>query len=205
MAITPAARAVEAVITDVSVSLPLPAGFCELSESDRSDKRLMYMIANPQESWRLSISADCGQLADWRAGKRRLFDDYAQYLNSEPVTGSIQGVCTLFRGTSPNKIVPDYAPDIKAAAEATLQFLKGLKRPSGAPIGVLAEDTDTCYGAYLGQPGPDTFGLDMAAHTKVKNKRLQYHRIMLYKGPDSVLDALAKLKEDVAALHAANR
>jgi hypothetical protein len=39
----------------------------------------------------LSMSADCGQLNDWRVGKRQLLDDFAQYqasmstINKAPV------------------------------------------------------------------------------------------------------------------------
>jgi hypothetical protein len=203
----PAARALEAVIQGKSVSLPIPVGFCELSDSDRSDSRLTNLILNPQESWRLSISADCAQLPDWRTGKRQWLYGFAHYINSGPVTGTVQDVCRAVSSMTPprNKIVPDHASSIKPAAEATLQLLKELERSSDVPIGVAAEDPDICYVAWPLKADTDTFYFDMAAHTSVKNRRLQYHRLRRYTGPDSVIDGLAKLKEDVATLHAANR
>jgi hypothetical protein len=206
VAVTTAAIAVEAVIQGESVSLPAPAGFCELSESDRSDERLIFMLGTryTQHNRLLSVSADCGQLADWHAGKRRLLDDLAHYVSSERVHAPPQ-LCIAFRSWGP-KIQPNYAPDIKAAAEARFQHLKGLKRLTGdGPIGALAEDPDTCYGAFLIKYDTDTFRLKLVAYTIVKNRQLYVDRYRPYTGPDSAIDALAKLKEIVAALHAANR
>src|SRR5262249_4044640 len=74
-AVASGAWAVEVSMGGVSIKLPAPAGFCDLSPGHPADNRALtvFGVASEKEAGRLfGISADCQQLADWRAGQRPL-------------------------------------------------------------------------------------------------------------------------------------
>ena len=71
----PRAVAGQASMGGVSVNLPPPRGFCELSNVDPSDKRMLSIVGGLLEqsgNKLLSMSANCKQLADWRSRRRQL-------------------------------------------------------------------------------------------------------------------------------------
>ena len=71
--------AAEVTLEGVTFNLPPPAGFCELEDQNPSDKRVLATLTDvlaKSGNRLLSMSADCQQLADWRATKRPLLDDY---------------------------------------------------------------------------------------------------------------------------------
>jgi len=71
-----------ATIGGVSINLPTPKGFCELSSNDSSEKSMLTTIGAIVKSAGnilLSMSADCQQLAAWDAHQRKAIDDLAQY------------------------------------------------------------------------------------------------------------------------------
>src|SRR5712691_366135 len=148
-----AAVAAEATIGGVSVSLPRPGGFCDLSESDPSDKRMISTLSDllgKSGNKLLGMSADCRQLADWHARKRKLLDDFGQYQTpiatmDKPPSESVAQTCATLRAEG-NKILANQMPDIKARAESTL---KQIKMNETSFIGVLAEDPTACYAALL--------------------------------------------------------
>ncbi len=121
LAAASSAMAGQAQMGDVSVTLPPPAGFCELSEIDPSDKRMLTIVGGLLEksgNKLLSMSADCAQLTSWRSGQRRLLDDYAQYqaqlaIIDKPPSEAIAQTCATLREEG-NKIVAQQTPDIKA-------------------------------------------------------------------------------------------
>jgi hypothetical protein len=52
--------------------LPRPAGFCELTDRNPSDKRMLTVISDlvtKVGNKLLVMSADCKQLTEWRASK----------------------------------------------------------------------------------------------------------------------------------------
>ena len=70
----------QAIMGDVTVNLPSPKRFCELSDTNRSDKRMLSIVGGlltQSGNKLLSMSADCKQLTDWRSARRQLLDDYA--------------------------------------------------------------------------------------------------------------------------------
>src|SRR5262245_43039733 len=80
-AIASGAWAADVSIGGVPITLPPPAGFCDLTASQPLDNHALTTLGALLEtdgSRLLGVSADCQQLADWRAGKR-LLDDYAQF------------------------------------------------------------------------------------------------------------------------------
>ena len=197
---------------NVTVNLPLPAGHCELMESNASDKRMLTLnqeLLNKGGNKLLSMSADCGQLNDWRVGKRQLLDDFAQYqasmstINKAPVA-TIGQTCAILRNEG-SKIVAQKMPDIKARVEGAVEKLKVNET---SYIGVLTEDPNACYAAIIQQlhteVGTDKTQLTLFAITIVKNRGIYMYRMGIY-GANSTDSMLGKLKGDVAALHAANR
>jgi hypothetical protein len=206
------AMAGQAALGDVSVNLPPPAGFCELSDSKPADTRMLSImreLLSQSGDKLLAASADCEQLAGWRTARRPLLDDYAQYqvelaqIDRAP-DESIQQACATLRAED-SKILPNELPDIKARIAAVL---KKVKINQSAFIGVLAEEPRACYAGLILQihteAGIDKTQLTLFAVTAVKNRRVFVYRFMMHTGPDSVDSGLAKLKSDVAAFYAAN-
>jgi hypothetical protein len=212
LAATPGAMAGQASMGDVSVSLPAPRGFCELTETNKSDARMLSVVGGlltQSGNKLLSMSADCGQLTNWRASRRQLLDDYAQYQTSltlldKPPVETIQQTCTTLREEG-NKIVSKEMPDLKARVESAL---KNVKMNQTTFIGVLAEEPRACYAGLVQQihtqSGIDKTQLSLFAVTAVRNRTVFVYRFLVHTGSDSVIDGLAKLKNDVAAFYAAN-
>ncbi len=70
LGLLPASTARAEMVGSVSIALPPPAGFCKLTEDNASDRRVINTIAESLTkvgSKLLVMSADCRQLADWRA------------------------------------------------------------------------------------------------------------------------------------------
>jgi hypothetical protein len=210
------AFAAEVIIGGVSIKLPVPADFCELSENNPSDKRMVTTTSSLVEksgNKLVGISADCRQLADWRAGKRQLLDDYGQY--QTPIAqmdqlvaapkDSIHQLCSTLRAQG-NDVVSTVAPDVKANIESAL---KKVKVNNMAFVGVLAEDDTACYGAQIqkmqAENGADKTQIILIGITVLKNKYIFADRFAVYASTDATSALLAKLQSTVAALHAANK
>ena len=208
-----AALAATTTIGDVSVNLPPPGGFCELSASNASDERMISTLTDllgKSGNKLLGMSADCGQLADWRTAKRKLLDDFAQYQTpiagiDKPASESVAQTCAVLRAQG-DKILANQMPDIKARVESTL---KQIKMNETNFLGVLAEDPDACYAALIQkirtEAGTDKTQVTMFAVTIVKSRSVFVYRFAVYHNANTVNAVLAKIKVDVAALMAANR
>jgi hypothetical protein len=208
-----ASAAAATTIGGVSVNLPPPAGFCELSASNASDQRMISTLTDllgKSGNKLLGMSADCGQLAAWRTGKRQLLDDYAQYQTpiagiDKPPSETVAQTCAVLRAQG-EKILANQMPDIKARVESTL---KEIKMNETNFLGVLAEDPGACYAALIQkiktEAGTDKTQVTMFAVTIVKNRSVFVYRFAVYRNADSVNAVLAKIKGDVAALTTANR
>jgi hypothetical protein len=215
-AATTAATAAETTIGGVSIKLPPPVGFCDLSESNPADKRVVTTISGlvaQSGNTMLVMSADCQQLADWRAGKRTFLDDYGQYqtptkgmdqLVASPET-YIQATCSGLR-TQGNQIVAGISQDVKTSIESAL---KEIKMNSLAFAGVFDESKTACYAGEIQKLQTENrmekTQLILIGIAVVKNKVFFVDRMTVYAGPDTAKNALAKLEDSVAALYAANQ
>src|SRR5262245_65976100 len=76
-----AAVAKDARIGTASLNLPPPTGYCDLTEQQPSDARMIKVMGDllAGRNELLAMSADCRQLQNWRGGTQPLLDDYAQY------------------------------------------------------------------------------------------------------------------------------
>jgi hypothetical protein len=201
-----------ATIGNVSINLPPPLNFCELSANNASDKRMITTLTDllaKSGNKLLVMSADCRQLAEWHAGKRQLLDDYAQYQTpiagiDKPPTETIQQTCATLRAEG-DKILSNQIPDIKKRVEATLNKIK---MNEANFLGVLAEDANACYAGILQkihtEANTDKTQITVFAIAIVKTKSVFVYRFAVYTGSDSIDATLVGLKSNVAALYAAN-
>ncbi len=207
------ALAGQANIGGVTVNLPAPSGFCDLDESNESDKR-MYATLRPllEKSGNklLAMSADCRQLAEWHTGKRKLLDDYGQFQTQiatmdKPPSETVAQTCTTLRKQG-EQILANQLPDIKKRVESTMSKIK-LNETSF--IGVLAEDNDACYAGLIQkihtEANTDKTQITAFAISIVRNKTVFIYRFAVYRGPKTIDATLHNIKVDVAALMAANR
>ena len=212
LAATSSAMGGQAQLGEVSVNLPPPQGFCDLSAAYPSDSRLLSAIGGllgQGGNKLLGISADCGQLADWRSGRRPLLDDYAQYQTrlttiDKPPSETIKQACASLRAEG-EKILSNKMPDFKARIEAALT---NVKVNQVSFIGVLAEEPRACYARLIQQvktqAGTTKTQLNLFAVTTVKNRAIFVYRFAVYKDPDSITTMLPVFKKEVAAFFAAN-
>jgi hypothetical protein len=212
-----AAVAKEANVGGTSLNLIPPAGYCDLDESNPSDGRLITAIGNLVRGGGnelLAISANCGQLSDWRAGKRPLLDDIAQYqspisMMQQTLPGSPEPVikqnCDSLRKEG-ERLLSGSLPDIKSRVEKTLERVK---ISDSSFMGVLAEDATACYAAVLQKMkteiGTDKTQVALFAITVVKGKMIFSYLFSPFAGTDTVTSMLTAHKANVAALLAANR
>jgi len=207
------ALAAQANIGGVSVNLPPPGGFCELNESNASDKRMITTLTDLlQKSGNklLGMSADCQQLSDWHTGKRQLLDDYAQYQTpigsmDKPPSETVAQTCQTLRDEG-NKILANQLPDIKKRVESTLSKIK---MNEASFLGVLGEDADACYAGIVQkihtEANTDKTQITVFSVSIVKKKSVFSYRFSVYRNAQTVDAVLEKIKIDVAALMAANR
>jgi len=206
------ALASPARIGGVPIYLPPPAGFCQLNESNASDKRMLTTLGPLLEksgNKLLAMSADCQQLNDWHTGKRQLLDDYAQYQTpiasmDQPPSETVAQTCKTLRDEG-NKILANQLPDIKARVESTLSKIK-LNETSF--LGVLAEDANACYAGLIQkihtEADTDKTQITAFAVSLIKNKSVFTYRFSVYRNPQTVNVVLGKIKADVRALLVAN-
>jgi hypothetical protein len=153
------------------------------------------------------MSADCGQLAEAREGRRQQIDDVARYqvefadMKMPPVF-SVARRCETLRIQLNSPIGADI--DTRRLANT----IEKIKVNEVASIGVIAEDKNACYTATLlkarTETGLEKMLIGLQAATVVGNRAIGVHRYAVYQNPDTINAVLAKLKEDVAAFVAAN-
>ncbi len=205
----------DAQIGSATVTLPSPQGYCELSEQQPADARVIHVIGDlvaGTNNELLAVSADCGQLEAWRAGKLLTLDDYVQYQtpvasmdSTSPRAESVKEICAAAR-TEGEKSVAEVAPDLNARVDAAI---KGAKVNEMGFLGVLAEDADACYfgikmKARTEGGGVEESQLMVSAATVVKGKIVFYNLYTLYHDAGTVTATLARHRRNIPALLAAN-
>ena len=206
------ASGLEALIGDAFVTLPPPAGFCELTPQYEFDGRTVAITSAYLKGYGvrlLTMSADCDQLAEARAGKRRQVDDVTQYQvqngdQKTPPVLSIAANCAIVRLQTKSPVEGDARARIKARLADTLERIKVNEAIS---IGVIDEDKNACYTAVLHKlwiEGTQQMLVGLNAATIISNRAIAVRRYAIYQNPDAIDAMLAKLKDNVASLIAAN-
>jgi hypothetical protein len=206
------AMAAEATLGGVPVTVPPPSGFCELDSSEPSDARLLSSLREllrPTGNQLLAMSADCEQLSKWRAGGL-LLDDIAQYQTPQNVTANftsetLKEICAFTRQQGA-KVTSEIMPDIQKRVEDVLHEVKLNEMKF---IGVVDEDANACYVVFLQklktELGTEKTQVALYAVTILKGKVVFYYLFRPYADNNTATTMLAKHKDNVAALLAANK
>jgi hypothetical protein len=205
------AMAAQAKVEGVSIALPVPAGFCELSSGNPTDHRMLDTIGEALTKARgnqlLAMSADCRQLAEWRDG-RRLLGDYGQYQAPRMATASdetFRQTCAALRQQG-GRSFAELKSDAKSRMEESIRQMKVNEQRFA---GFLGEEPTACYIALLqklkAEEGADVTQLTVLAITMVRGKFLFVNRYAPFVNADSIAETWAKLKLTIAALQDANR
>ncbi len=205
----------DAQIGGAAVVLPAPQGYCELTEQQPADVRLINVIGDlvaATQNELLAVSADCGQLEAWRAGKLTTLDDYVQYQTPVAAMDStttrseaVKEVCASARAEG-GKSLASATTDLNARVDSAV---KGAKFGETGFLGVLAEDADACYFGMLLKArteggGSEENQLMISAATVVKGKIIFYNLSTIYHDAATVTAVLARHKRNIPALLAAN-
>jgi hypothetical protein len=206
------ASAKEVNVGAVSLNLLPPTGSCDLDAANASDARMLKAVEGMLGSTNnrlLAMSADCAQLADWRAGKRPLLDNFAQYQTliaweSGPLPQTpdtiIKTACNDMRAQG-DQLLAAVAPGVKARAE---EVLKTVKINEMKFLGVVGEEPNACYAALLQkihtEIGTDKTQVTVFATTIVKSKLVYLYQFAPYVDGDSVTDLVAQQKSHVGQL-----
>jgi hypothetical protein len=208
------ALAADATIGDVSLKLPPPSGYCEMSAKDPSDARMLTAVKGMLGSGGnqlLGISVVCKQLTDWRKGSRKLLDDMSQYQTPDGAATAnyapdmVAKVCAATREQG-EKTVSGLLPDANKRLE---EVMKDVKMNEMRFLGVLDEDATACYTLVLQkittEIGTEKTQLVLNAITIVKAKPVFYYLFSVYQNEKTATAMLAKHKINVGALLAANK
>jgi hypothetical protein len=211
-----AALAKDAAIGTVTINLPPPAGYCELDGAQASDARMLRSINDmlgASGNRLVAASADCKQLKEWRAGKRPLIDNMAQYqtlvsLESAPLPAppelAIKELCNQMRAQA-DQLMADVADNLKERAEQAMEHIKFDEMQF---LGVVAQEPLVCYAAILQkfktETGADKAQVTVIGTTVIKGKIVYAYLYAPYVNPDSVTLLLAKHKGNIDKLQKAN-
>lgn len=196
----------------VTISLPLPPGYCELDEGQLADARAINNQRLKSPGARvLGMSAGCSELAPWRSGGR-LLEHFALYgvLKADeakplPMAPSafVHQLCGEGRKAS-GQIGPETLDQTQLRLDRSARELK----VGGRVMAVLAEDPLVCYLAMVlklrTELGSDKTQLMMWANTVVKGKPLDYYLYAPYVDGATITSTLAAHRSNVAKLRAAN-
>ncbi len=214
LAIAGPGAAKDAKIGSADVTLATPEGYCELTDQEPSDARLLKIVGDLVKGVQnelLTMSADCKQLKAWRTGELPSLDDYVQYqtiaaakesnLSRGP---SIKEFCASMRAQG-EKTLSGMAPDINTRLETAI---KGAKFNEPLFLGVLAEDAEACTFGLMQriqtESGAEKVQVTIAATTIVKGKVIFYNYYTAYHGRETVPAALARHQRNITAMLAAN-
>lgn len=211
-----AASAAGVRIGATSLNLTPPSGYCELDAAKSTDARavtFIYSSLGGAGKHLLSMSAECNQLKDWRAGKRPLLDKMAEYqtimrfedegLIDEPKV-AIKDACDQLRAQA-DQVLADMPPGIEARAELVMRTANLNEEKL---LGVAGEDPLVCYAALL-RKFTDEFDVEKAqasvgAITVLKGKIIYNYLFAPYVSGKTIAHLLAQQRASVAKLQAAN-
>jgi hypothetical protein len=210
------AIAKEVKVGTASVILPSPQGYCDLDTTQTAEARAVSDTERMLSTNRLlAFSADCEQLAEYRATKGATpLDNFAQYQTlasweNRPLPGPpgaiIKWVCGNMRAQG-ERIALNATSEIKARAE---EVLEKVKVNDIQVLGVVGEEPLACYVALLKKfrsvdSSEKTQAVALVT-TIVNFKLIYYYLYAPYVSSATVTDTLEQLRTNVEALWAANR
>lgn len=211
--LAPAALAQDVVVGNAQIRLTPPVGHCVLADSQPSNSRALQAVrtAIPPGNRLLAMTANCRQLADWRAGKLPLLLDSAQFQtqhqgedHSKDPQGAVRELCKVLRAQG-----GDLMSRLPAEANQRLaQTAASVKINETRFLGVLAEDAQACYaGALLKirpEQGNEVSRLTVFASTVVRGRLVFYYLTAPYQPGHAIGDLVVRHKANVTSFLAAN-
>jgi len=206
----------EVRVGPVTLLLASPPGYCELDIDQIVDARAVSLTERMLSTNRLlGFSADCEQLAKYRATKGATpLDNILQYQTlvgwehrqlPGPPEAVIKSLCEQMRSHS-EKLAFATTPEIVARAE---QVLKDVRINRIQTLGVVGEDPLACYLASLKKfsaaDGIEKAQVIVFAATIINFKIIYCYVYAPYTSSDTLADTLKQLRSNVAALWSANR
>jgi hypothetical protein len=199
-----------------SITLSPPQGYCSLDASNTADAKMLAAVEGMlgrTGNRLLLLSADCGQLADWRTGKRQLLDNMAQHqsliklenarLSATP-EATIEQACARLRKQG-EQMVTDMTADVQERAD---KILKSVKLNEMKFLGVLGEEPRVCYAAllqrFLTEVGTEKTQVAVFATTIVRGKVLYYYLFAPYVSGETLSSMLQQHKANVQRLRRDN-
>ena len=212
---TSAARAETPTLGGRTVILEPPAGYCALDPARQDEADLIAFNEKMQQPRNHLVMqlADCGELADFRAGKRPSFDRYGQYF--VPVTdGAVQPVTGFTRASyleegarelpklDSGALVDEITAKLRAGAGSDvtgMHFLGVLKQDEaglylGIAVGKVSVGDQTASAGAIG-----VVGLTLVNEIPVSLGLYQANV-----GAEAVPDLLAKVQQTLASIVQAN-
>jgi hypothetical protein len=209
------AAAADITIADVSVHLPQHSGYCEMDPVLASDAPLVanaYSARAKAGGRLLLLSADCGEVKEWRNGRRRTLEHFAQY--ETPLRTEHASL-----PDSPGNVVRTYCEGMRQSERAAGGtsanaldrvdlFSKMLRQNETLYVGVVAEEPLVCYVATLRKievEATDAAQLCLVASTIIKEKVVLSYLFAPYRGRETTSRLLAVQRANIAQLQQANR
>ena len=208
-----AAHAADVQMGGVTLKLIPPKGYCELQTSQASDKRMIDFLntalsKSPNDL--LAVSAECGELSDWRAGKRTLLQHFSQYQvekvrrSSGFTIAEAKAACDAIR-TQGQKLSDDSTKNVNDnihEANSKIDF------QGQTVLGVLADDANGCYVGlfqkYKAETGTAISQINVFYAASMKEREVFFYIWAPYENNSTVNTVLANMKGYVTALKAAN-
>jgi len=206
-----AALAKQVLMGSTSLNLVPPQGYCDLDEANSRDAQLIALITHSMErgpNKLMAVSADCGELAQFRAGRRNDLERLAHYQASRkhetiaPPPGFIKDACKGLRAEA-----PDFTAQTSAIARQVEDVFKGFKSDGLNILGVFGEDNRACYFASVHRytiQGIQQQQLGISATLFVKDRLLFFYNFSPFTSADVIPGLIERHRQDVAALTAAN-
>ena len=200
----------------ITLTLPPPAGQCQLDQGVDADADLLKGInegLGRTANKLLSANAECSELADWRQGRRPRVANMTQYQIVRSLEGTwvsadvIKSICAQVRAQSAQA-----TGSIATKSQTTLEaVIKDVKVNEVLLLGAFAEDATTCYSGQFQRVTVDDIAIEQVviqAITVVKARLVLYYLSAPFAAGKTVNDQvdglLAQHQSNLAALHAAN-
>jgi len=210
------ARAETFTFVGRTVIVDAPPGFCALDRERATEAALIDFNAKLQEPRNRLIMqlADCGELAEFRAGSRTSFDRYGQVL--VPLTG---GEIKRMDGYTRSQLLSEAAKEFPKLDSTRLIDEVGKKLRESVPnadvaggrfLGLLKQDDAAIYlGFAFGNLTIDrqmvaTSALGVTGVTEVNEVPISLGLYRVNTGAEAVPDLLAAVQAGIASLVAAN-
>ena len=208
-----AAQAADVQMGGVTLKLTAPKGYCELKASQPSDKRLIDFLnvslsKGPNEL--LSVSADCKELEDWRAGKRKLLEHFSQYQVEKVRRASsftieeAKSACAAMRDQG-QKLSDDSTKNVNENIHAAN---KKIDFQGQTFLGVVGDDPNGCFVGlfqkYKTEIGTQISQLNVFFMGSIKDREVFFYVWAPYQDDSSIKSLLSFMQAQTAAMKAAN-